>query len=147
MIIHSESLIYFKMNILMNFSLFVFYYFSLINIFIKFNLLFNYTSVNLGSDQRKYNEMHDIPAAQVSSLYCGLSQGLLYFSQCVVAVAANSKIRQKRTWIIDSFSLEEESPGPFPYVLGVVSIVFHQVNLCMRNLCEQANWKFTQLHK
>lgn len=28
--------------------------------------------------------------------------------------------RHKRTWIIDSFSMEEEQPGPFPYVLGKV---------------------------
>lgn len=31
------------------------------------------------------------------------------------------RIRQKRAWIIDSFSIEEENPGPFPYTLGRVS--------------------------
>nr|XP_019942004.1 PREDICTED: cadherin-like protein 26 [Paralichthys olivaceus] len=30
--------------------------------------------------------------------------------------------RQKRTWIIDSFSIEEGHPGPFPYVLGKIDI-------------------------
>ncbi|KAF5906423.1 cadherin-like protein 26, partial [Clarias magur] len=39
-----------------------------------------------------------------------------------VAASAHSKIRQKRTWIIDSFTIEEESPGPFPYPLGVISV-------------------------
>ncbi len=31
------------------------------------------------------------------------------------------RIRQKRAWIIDSFTIEEEYPGPFPYVIGRVS--------------------------
>ncbi|XP_047438530.1 cadherin-like protein 26 [Mugil cephalus] len=30
--------------------------------------------------------------------------------------------RHKRMWIIDSFEMEEENPGPFPYVLGRVNI-------------------------
>ncbi|KAM4740186.1 cadherin-like protein 26 [Anableps anableps] len=30
--------------------------------------------------------------------------------------------RQRRAWIIDSYDIEEEHPGPFPYVLGKVSI-------------------------
>uniref|UniRef100_A0A3Q3BFP0 Cadherin-like protein 26 n=2 Tax=Kryptolebias marmoratus TaxID=37003 RepID=A0A3Q3BFP0_KRYMA len=30
--------------------------------------------------------------------------------------------RQKRVWIIDSFEIEEENPGPFPYFLGKVDI-------------------------
>ncbi|KAM6977611.1 cadherin-like protein 26 [Aplochiton taeniatus] len=29
--------------------------------------------------------------------------------------------RQKRHWIIDSFQIEEEHPGPFPYVLGTMT--------------------------
>lgn len=28
--------------------------------------------------------------------------------------------RQRRAWIIDTFSIEEENPGPFPYELGKV---------------------------
>ncbi|KAF4077894.1 hypothetical protein AMELA_G00193250 [Ameiurus melas] len=46
----------------------------------------------------------------------------LILTLCVVAVSAQSKIRQKRTWIIDSFTLEEESPGPFPYALGTINL-------------------------
>nr|XP_046241227.1 cadherin-like protein 26 [Scatophagus argus] len=30
--------------------------------------------------------------------------------------------RHRRSWIIDSFTIEEENPGPFPYVLGNISI-------------------------
>uniref|UniRef100_A0A3Q1D214 Cadherin domain-containing protein n=1 Tax=Amphiprion ocellaris TaxID=80972 RepID=A0A3Q1D214_AMPOC len=30
--------------------------------------------------------------------------------------------RHRRTWIIDSFDIEEGNPGPFPYVLGTVHI-------------------------
>ncbi|XP_029908320.1 cadherin-like protein 26 [Myripristis murdjan] len=30
--------------------------------------------------------------------------------------------RQRRTWIIDTFSIEEGHPGPFPYVLGKINI-------------------------
>ncbi|XP_058265022.1 cadherin-like protein 26 isoform X2 [Hemibagrus wyckioides] len=47
---------------------------------------------------------------------------MLILTLCVVAVSAYSKIRQKRTWIIDSFTIEEENPGPFPYVLGTIHI-------------------------
>ncbi|KAK2825589.1 hypothetical protein Q7C36_019516 [Tachysurus vachellii] len=47
---------------------------------------------------------------------------MLILTLCVAAVSAYSKIRQKRTWIIDSFTIEEESPGPFPYVLGTINI-------------------------
>ncbi|TTO15644.1 Cadherin-like protein 26 [Bagarius yarrelli] len=35
---------------------------------------------------------------------------------CAVVMAAHGRIRQKRTWIIDSFTIEEEDPGPFPYI-------------------------------
>ncbi|XP_026100389.1 cadherin-like protein 26 [Carassius auratus] len=43
--------------------------------------------------------------------------------------ADSRKIRQKRAWIIDSFSIEEEHPGPFPYILGKVSIdTFYLLN-------------------
>ncbi|KAI1892809.1 hypothetical protein AGOR_G00137340 [Albula goreensis] len=30
--------------------------------------------------------------------------------------------RSKRAWIIDSFSIEEENPGPFPYELGKIEV-------------------------
>ncbi|XP_021171886.2 cadherin-like protein 26 [Fundulus heteroclitus] len=32
------------------------------------------------------------------------------------------RVRQKRAWIIDSYSIDEEHPGPFPYLLGKVNI-------------------------
>jgi len=48
--------------------------------------------------------------------------------------------RQKRAWIIDSFTIEEENPGPFPYILGKVSgfvvqfqlicIMFFTLHMC-----------------
>ncbi|XP_030623657.1 cadherin-like protein 26 [Chanos chanos] len=41
---------------------------------------------------------------------------------CLLLVSKNSLVRQKRAWIIDSFSIEEESPGPFPYSLGVIEL-------------------------
>lgn len=30
--------------------------------------------------------------------------------------------RQKRDWIIDTFTLQEELPGPYPKLIGTVSI-------------------------
>ncbi|XP_060794665.1 cadherin-4-like isoform X2 [Neoarius graeffei] len=42
--------------------------------------------------------------------------------KCIIAVSAHSKIRQKRAWIIDSFAIDEESPGPFPYSLGIIHL-------------------------
>ncbi|KAM9813786.1 cadherin-like protein 26 [Neosynchiropus ocellatus] len=30
--------------------------------------------------------------------------------------------RNRRTWIIESFAIEEEHPGPFPYVLGKINV-------------------------
>ncbi|MBN3311374.1 CAD26 protein, partial [Atractosteus spatula] len=30
--------------------------------------------------------------------------------------------RQKRAWIISSFTIEEENPGPFPYTLGTINL-------------------------
>ncbi|XP_063766564.1 cadherin-like protein 26 isoform X2 [Eleginops maclovinus] len=30
--------------------------------------------------------------------------------------------RHRRSWVIDSFTIEEEHPGPFPYVLGKINI-------------------------
>ncbi len=35
--------------------------------------------------------------------------------------ADSGRIRQKRAWIIDSFTIEEECPGPFPQKIGRVS--------------------------
>ncbi|KAJ8391896.1 hypothetical protein AAFF_G00083670 [Aldrovandia affinis] len=36
--------------------------------------------------------------------------------------SSESRIRQKRAWIIDSFTIEEEHPGPFPFKLGKVHV-------------------------
>ncbi|KAF4077893.1 hypothetical protein AMELA_G00193240 [Ameiurus melas] len=47
---------------------------------------------------------------------------VIFFMTCVVMVSAQSKFRQKRAWIIDSFTIEEESPGPFPYILGTINV-------------------------
>ncbi|KAB5546043.1 hypothetical protein PHYPO_G00067560 [Pangasianodon hypophthalmus] len=47
---------------------------------------------------------------------------IILFMTCVVADSAHTKIRQKRAWIIDSFTIEEECPGPFPYILGTVNL-------------------------
>ncbi|KAJ8370675.1 hypothetical protein SKAU_G00107030 [Synaphobranchus kaupii] len=38
------------------------------------------------------------------------------------ATSSKEHIREKRAWIIDSFIIEEENPGPFPYVLGNVEV-------------------------
>ncbi|XP_016331303.1 cadherin-like protein 26 [Sinocyclocheilus anshuiensis] len=48
---------------------------------------------------------------------------LLLLSVWSVCVWTDSgRIRQKRAWIIDSFSIEEEHPGPFPYKLGKIAL-------------------------
>ncbi|MCJ8741383.1 hypothetical protein PDJAM_G00070000, partial [Pangasius djambal] len=44
------------------------------------------------------------------------------FMTCIGIISTHSKIRQKRAWIIDSFSIEEENPGPFPYTLGTINV-------------------------
>ncbi|XP_036386735.1 cadherin-like protein 26 [Megalops cyprinoides] len=46
---------------------------------------------------------------------------VLFFAS-VGASSAESRTRHKRAWIIDSFSIEEEHPGPFPYVLGKIHL-------------------------
>ncbi|XP_068454267.1 cadherin-like protein 26 [Clinocottus analis] len=48
----------------------------------------------------------------------------LLLTLCVGAHASSSEVlkRQKRNWIIDSFSIDEGYSGPFPYVLGNVKI-------------------------
>lgn len=45
-------------------------------------------------------------------------------AQCVALGSNHSQIRMKRAWVIKSFAMEEESPGPFPYILGTVSTIF-----------------------
>ncbi|XP_056157668.1 cadherin-like protein 26 [Lampris incognitus] len=49
--------------------------------------------------------LEDFPAYAVFSVHCSEPQS-----------------RQKRGWIIDSFTIEEGHPGPFPYMLGKISI-------------------------
>ncbi|XP_067303574.1 cadherin-like protein 26 [Pseudorasbora parva] len=46
---------------------------------------------------------------------------LLVLFAWTVCVWADSG-RQKRSWIIESFNIEEENPGPFPYILGKIEI-------------------------
>ncbi|XP_036447122.1 cadherin-like protein 26 [Colossoma macropomum] len=46
----------------------------------------------------------------------------LFLAVCICSVAVHSRIRQKRAWVIDSFSIEEENPGPFPYLLGTIEL-------------------------
>ncbi|XP_028850366.1 cadherin-like protein 26 isoform X2 [Denticeps clupeoides] len=43
------------------------------------------------------------------------------------AASSGGMVRQKRAWIIDSFKIEEEYPGPFPYVLGQINVVEKQL--------------------
>ncbi|XP_042261543.1 cadherin-like protein 26 [Thunnus maccoyii] len=45
---------------------------------------------------------------------------LIYYLSSVTCSELLS--RHRRSWIIDSFTIEEEQTGPFPYVLGKVSI-------------------------
>ncbi|XP_041952833.1 cadherin-like protein 26 isoform X1 [Alosa sapidissima] len=46
------------------------------------------------------------------------------------SATSRGKIRQKRNWIIDSFDMEEEYPGPYPYKLGMIQLdVKYLVNL------------------
>ncbi|XP_053096442.1 cadherin-like protein 26 [Pangasianodon hypophthalmus] len=46
----------------------------------------------------------------------------LFIMTCVVVGSTHRKIRKKRAWVVDPFTIEEESPGPFPYVLGTVNL-------------------------
>ncbi|XP_029946753.1 cadherin-like protein 26 [Salarias fasciatus] len=43
---------------------------------------------------------------------------------CILSSATCSEvlIRHRRVWIIDSFEIEEEHPGPFPYKLGTINV-------------------------
>ncbi|KAK7907442.1 hypothetical protein WMY93_016054 [Mugilogobius chulae] len=41
---------------------------------------------------------------------------------CLLSRAACLQSRHKRAWIIDSFTIEEGHPGPFPYELGKIDI-------------------------
>ncbi|XP_070708486.1 cadherin-like protein 26 [Pempheris klunzingeri] len=45
---------------------------------------------------------------------------LVYYSS--LATCSEVLSRHKRTWIIDSFSIEEGYPGPFPYELGEIIV-------------------------
>ncbi|KAK7131874.1 hypothetical protein R3I93_018440 [Phoxinus phoxinus] len=45
---------------------------------------------------------------------------LVLFTWTVCAWADRG--RQKRAWIIESFTIEEENPGPFPYILGKIEL-------------------------
>ncbi|XP_056304805.1 cadherin-like protein 26 [Danio aesculapii] len=47
---------------------------------------------------------------------------LLLLSWSVCSWADGGKIRQRRMWIIESFAIEEESPGPFPYKIGNIHV-------------------------
>ncbi|KAI5095506.1 cadherin-like protein 26 isoform X1 [Silurus meridionalis] len=44
------------------------------------------------------------------------------FLTCIVIISTQSKIRKKRAWIIDSLTIEEENPGPFPYILDTINV-------------------------
>ncbi|XP_026884679.2 cadherin-like protein 26 [Electrophorus electricus] len=46
---------------------------------------------------------------------------VLALSVCFAGIVS-TQIRQKRAWIIDSFSIEEEYAGPYPYVLGNIPL-------------------------
>ncbi|XP_067228421.1 cadherin-like protein 26 [Chanodichthys erythropterus] len=47
---------------------------------------------------------------------------VVLFAWTVCVLADSGRIRQKRAWIIDSFNIEEENPGPFPYNLGQIEL-------------------------
>ncbi|KAJ8265300.1 hypothetical protein COCON_G00143990 [Conger conger] len=48
---------------------------------------------------------------------------LVTLQQGIIGItSAEERIREKRAWIIDSFFIEEENPGPFPYKLGNVQV-------------------------
>ncbi|XP_077060719.1 cadherin-4 [Siphateles boraxobius] len=47
----------------------------------------------------------------------------LLVSVCIqCATASKQNIRKKRAWVVDTFSMEEEHSGPFPYKLGDLSV-------------------------
>ncbi|XP_076133441.1 cadherin-like protein 26 isoform X2 [Alosa pseudoharengus] len=49
------------------------------------------------------------------------------------SATSRGKIRQKRNWIIDSFDMEEEYPGPYPYKLGKIHLdvkYFVKLHIC-----------------
>lgn len=47
------------------------------------------------------------------------------FVQCLGVQKSTTEIlqRQKRTWILESFMMNEDYKGPFPYSLGTVSVI------------------------
>ncbi|XP_029359003.1 cadherin-like protein 26 [Echeneis naucrates] len=51
-----------------------------------------------------------------------LCVGVKQRGQGLVSLCSELLSRHRRTWIIDSFTIEEEYPGPFPYVLGQINV-------------------------
>ncbi|XP_056589457.1 cadherin-13-like [Triplophysa dalaica] len=47
---------------------------------------------------------------------------VLLFAWTMHSWADTGRLRKKRAWIIDSFAIEEENPGPFPYKLGKIML-------------------------
>ncbi|XP_015220246.2 cadherin-like protein 26 isoform X2 [Lepisosteus oculatus] len=47
---------------------------------------------------------------------------LLLLAVLDVTDSQSIRSRQKRAWIIDSLTIEEENPGPFPYSLGTIEL-------------------------
>lgn len=63
---------------------------------------------------------------------------LAVFQVCVSSAAGSELLsRHERSWIIDSFTIEEENPGPFPYDLGKVRHSDTQSNKCGQSLFQQ----------
>ncbi|KAJ8257182.1 hypothetical protein GJAV_G00182790 [Gymnothorax javanicus] len=63
------------------------------------------------------------------------SISLIIFASLHLGILVTSKehIREKRAWIIDSFEIEEESAGPFPYELGKINVEReYQVGFALR---------------
>ena len=57
-------------------------------------------------------------------VYFGTTMKLAFLLQVVGLLdmgLSRNLIRQKRDWIIESYSIDEEHPGPFPFCLGKVS--------------------------
>lgn len=76
------------------------------------NVLFNQCQIHSTSDQITFFLYQNVPVLEASS--------------------SNSHVRQKRAWIIDSFTIEEEHKGPFPYPLGNVRFPGHNFHFLFR---------------
>ncbi|XP_063071878.1 cadherin-13 [Engraulis encrasicolus] len=48
--------------------------------------------------------------------------GYLFMLMMLSVSCAETHLREKRAWIIDSFSIVEEHPGPYPYELGQIHV-------------------------